>query len=160
MGHSRTHWRVGLAHTGAGLALGVALVTFYWLPAIVELPNVRFDTMRSVGNSYEANFSQFAELFDYPPLPIDTANLNPPVRRPLALLPLAIVLSGPVMLVIKALSSKPASFSLIALRIPDIPAPTMMKRRSVRGAVVMFSPVVRVLQCPAVRGSAREARPS
>lgn len=90
--HSREQPTVAIPRVFTALALGVALTAFAWLPAIAELSAITPNPMASVGNDYRLNFNILADLFDYAPLPIDTALLNPPVRRPLPLLTLLLAI--------------------------------------------------------------------
>ncbi len=78
----QTGWRC-LWQPVAGLALGILLTTFFWLPTLAEVQFTRTDFSISLGYSYEENFMSLGELLAWPHLPADPALVNPPVVRAL-----------------------------------------------------------------------------
>ncbi len=79
-------WHEGWRHLWkplAGLALGVLVTAFFWLPALAEAQCVRSDASISQGYSYLDNFLTLHDLLAWPRLPADPALVNPPVVRSL-----------------------------------------------------------------------------
>ncbi|GAB4160795.1 MAG: hypothetical protein Fur0021_33220 [Candidatus Promineifilaceae bacterium] len=89
----RWGWRA-LTGPAIGLAIGVALTAFFWLPALTEIAATQADLSISQGYGIAQNFLWLRELFAVPMLPVDPALLNPPVVRPLPLLALLVASSG------------------------------------------------------------------
>jgi hypothetical protein len=79
-------WREGWRHLWkplAGLAMGVLITAFFWLPTLAEVQYVRSDVSISQGYGYADNFLTLRELLAWPRLPADPALVNPPVVRSL-----------------------------------------------------------------------------
>jgi len=82
---------LGRISAAAGLGLGLAAV--YWLPALLELDFVQVASgYASTGIVYHQNFTPLSGLFTYPPLPVDSDLLNPPVSSPVAVVTLGLAL--------------------------------------------------------------------
>lgn len=78
----RHGWRV-LAGPAAGLALGVLLTAFFWLPALLEIGDTQAATSIGRGYGFAENFLSLRQMLAWPHLPADPALLNPPVVRAL-----------------------------------------------------------------------------
>ena len=89
----RDGWRA-LIGPALGLALGVGLTAFFWLPTLAEIGATKADLSISQGYGIAQNFLSLRELFAAPMLPVDPALLNPPVVRPLPLLALLLAAMG------------------------------------------------------------------
>ncbi len=82
-----------LGHVSAAAALGMGLAAFYWLPALMEMDYAQVAAgYASTGIVYHQNFTPLSGLFTYPPLPVDSDLLNPPVSSPVALVTLGLAL--------------------------------------------------------------------
>ena len=80
---------LGRVSAAAGLGLGLAAV--YWLPALLELDFAQVAAgYASTGIVYHQNFTPLSGLFTYPPVPVDSDLLNPPVSSPLAVVTLGL----------------------------------------------------------------------
>lgn len=75
-----------------GLALGVLLIAFFWLPALAEIQHVRSGMITSQGFGHLSNFVTLRDLLRWPRLPADPALVNPPVVHALPQVALAIAL--------------------------------------------------------------------
>jgi len=86
-------WQDGWRHLWrplAGLALGVLITAFFWLPTLAEVQYVRSDVSISQGYGYLDNFLTLRDLLAWPRLPADPALVNPPVVRSLPQVALAL----------------------------------------------------------------------
>ncbi len=84
-------WAFSIGHVAATAALGIGMAAFYWLPALLELGFVQVEAgYASTGIVYHQNFTPLPGLFTYPPLPVDSDLLNPPVSSPLAVVTLGL----------------------------------------------------------------------
>ncbi|MDP6225498.1 MAG: hypothetical protein QF501_03425, partial [Anaerolineales bacterium] len=82
-----------LGHVSVAAALGMGLAAFYWLPALMELDYAQVAAgYASTGIVYHQNFTPLSGLFIYPPLPVDSDLLNPPVSSPVAMVTLGLAL--------------------------------------------------------------------
>ena len=91
----RRGWRA-LAGPFAGLALGVLLTAFFWLPALLEIGDTQADLSMSRGYGYAENFLTLRQMIAWPYLPADPALINPPVVRALPVA--ALLLAGAALL--------------------------------------------------------------
>jgi len=88
-------WHEGWRHLWkplAGLALGVLVTAFFWLPTLAEVQYVRSDVSISQGYGYLDNFLTLRDLLAWPRLPADPALVNPPVVRSLPQVALALAM--------------------------------------------------------------------
>jgi hypothetical protein len=88
-------WQEGWRHLWrplTGLALGVLLTAFFWLPALAEVQYVRSGIIASQGFGHLSNFVTLRDLLRWPRLPADPALVNPPVVHALPQVTLAIAL--------------------------------------------------------------------
>ncbi len=88
-------WQGGWQHLWrplTGLALGVLLIAFFWLPALAEVQYVRSGMIASQGFGHLSNFVTLRDLLRWPRLPADPALVNPPVVHALPQVALAIAL--------------------------------------------------------------------
>ncbi|MCJ7737237.1 MAG: hypothetical protein MUQ10_07990, partial [Anaerolineae bacterium] len=76
----------------AGLAIGVLLTAFFWLPTLAELQYIWGQSAISIFVSYRDSFLRLGEMLQFPRLPADPALLNPPVVRSLPLVALGLSL--------------------------------------------------------------------
>ena len=91
----RAHLRQTFIKIASVTLIGLALVAFYWLPALTELNFAQIETrFASTGISYALNFTPLSALFDYPALPVDSDLLNPPVLRPLPIVTLILAIAA------------------------------------------------------------------
>jgi len=87
------HWRFSVVYISATAALGLCLSAFYWLPALLELDYVQVAAgYASTGIIYYNNFTPLSGLFSYPPVPVDSDLLNPPVSSPVAFITLTLAI--------------------------------------------------------------------
>ena len=81
----RDNWSRAFRYTAITAIAGLLLSAFYWLPAIYELPFAKIEEgYASTGIVYYNNFSPLHDLFTYPPVPVDSDMLNPPVSNPVS----------------------------------------------------------------------------
>jgi hypothetical protein len=78
----RQGWRA-LVAPAAGIALGVLLTGFFWLPALAEIGDTRAAASISQGYGFQENFLSLRQMLAWPHLPADPALINPPVVRAL-----------------------------------------------------------------------------
>ncbi len=79
-------WYAGWRHLCkplTGLAMGILVTAFFWLPTLAEVQYVRSDISISQGYSYLKSFLTLRDLLAWPRLPADPALVNPPVVRSL-----------------------------------------------------------------------------
>lgn len=69
-----------------GIGLGGFLVTFFWLPAFLEVQFTRADLSISQGYAYQENFLTLLNMISWPKMPADPALINPPVVRAIPLI--------------------------------------------------------------------------
>jgi len=87
----RGEWR-DLWNPIVGLALGVLITSFFWLPSLAEVRYVQGQEAIGAAVNYRDNFLSFAQMLELPRLPADPALVNPPVVRSLPLVTLGAVL--------------------------------------------------------------------
>lgn len=89
----RTSWLRAIGYTAVAAFAGLLLSAFYWLPALSELSFAQIaEGYASTGISYYNNFSPMHDLFIYPPVPVDSDMLNPPVSNPVGIVTLALAI--------------------------------------------------------------------
>lgn len=89
----RANLRHAIAYTSVAAIVGLLLSAFYWLPALAELSFAQIEEgYASTGIVYQNHFTPLHRLFTYPPVPVDSDMLNPPVSNPVAFLTLGLAI--------------------------------------------------------------------
>lgn len=86
-------WREGwrqLWKPITGLALGVLLIAFFWLPVLAEVQYTQSHVAVARGFDYRRYFLTLRDLLAWPRLPADPALFNPPVVRAIPQVALAL----------------------------------------------------------------------
>ena len=82
-----------IRYTAVTAIAGLCLSAFYWLPALAELGFAQINEgYASAGIVYYNNFSPIRALFRYPPIPVDSDMLNPPVSNPVPVVTLGLAI--------------------------------------------------------------------